>query len=150
MAGETSLTIVGRLTADPELRYTQDGKAVANFTIASNARIFDRTANEWKDGDPLFLTGSIWRDYAENVVASLVKGSHVIVVGQLIQRSYETKPTDGSAPQKRTVHELRVEHIGPALQYARATVHKIMKQDSDAAPSASIPALSGAAAEAPF
>lgn len=163
MAGETSLTIVGRLTADPELRYTQSGLPVANFTVASNARIFDRTTSEWKDGEPLFLRGSLWRDYAEHVAASLHKGDHVIVTGTLEQRAYETKPTDGSAPERRTAYELRVEHIGPVLQYARCQVQRIIKDpvavgggEQNSANGWNVPATAGApvaasaGAEAPF
>jgi len=117
MAGETPLTIVGNLTADPELRYTQNGLAVANFTIAATERTFDRQANDWKDGDPLFLRCSIWRDYAEHVAGSLTKGTRVIATGSLKQRSYETKEGE-----KRTVFELDVLEIGPALRFATAQV----------------------------
>lgn len=119
MAGETSLTVVGRLTADPELRYTQGGLAVANFTVASNARRFDRETNDWKDGDTLFLRCAVWREHAENVCGSLTKGDHVIVTGDLEQRSYETKEGE-----KRTSFELRVDQIGAALQYATVNVQR--------------------------
>jgi single-strand DNA-binding protein len=119
MAGETSLTVVGRLTADPEVRHTQGGLAVANFTVASNARRFDRENNDWKDGDTLFLRCAVWREHAENVAASLHKGDHVIVCGDLEQRNYETKEGE-----KRTAYELRVDQIGAALQYATVTIQR--------------------------
>ena len=117
MAGETIITVVGNLTADPELRYTQNGLAVANFTIASTPRNFDRASNEWKDGEALFLRASVWRDFAEHVAGSLTKGSRVIVTGRLKQRSYETKEGE-----KRTSMELEVDEIGPSLRYATAQV----------------------------
>ena len=116
MAGETIITVVGNLTADPELRYTQNGLAVANFTIASTPRTFDRQANEWKDGEALFLRASVWREFAEHVAGSLTKGSRVIASGRLKQRSYETKEGE-----KRTTIELEVDEIGPSLRYATAT-----------------------------
>jgi single-strand DNA-binding protein len=117
VAGETIITVVGNLTADPELRYTQNGLAVANFTIASTPRNFDRASNEWKDGEALFLRASVWRDFAEHVAGSLTKGSRVIVTGRLKQRSYETKEGE-----KRTSMELEVDEIGPSLRYATAQV----------------------------
>jgi single-strand DNA-binding protein len=117
MAGETIITVVGNLTSDPELRYTQNGLAVANFTIASTPRNFDRASNDWKDGDALFLRASVWREFAEHVAGSLTKGSRVIATGRLKQRSYETK--DG---EKRTSIELEVDEIGPSLRYATAQV----------------------------
>lgn len=117
MAGETIITVVGNLTADPELRYTQSGLAVANFTIASTPRTFDRQANEWKDGEALFLRASCWREFAEHVAGSLTKGSRVIASGRLKQRSYETKEGE-----KRTTIELEVDEIGPSLRYATASV----------------------------
>jgi single-strand DNA-binding protein len=117
MAGETIITVVGNLTSDPELRYTQNGLAVANFTIASTPRNFDRASNEWKDGEALFLRASVWRDFAEHVAGSLTKGSRVIVTGRLKQRSYETKEGE-----KRTSMELEVDEIGPSLRYATAQV----------------------------
>ena len=119
MAGETIITVVGNLTADPELRYTQNGLPVANFTIASTPRNFDRQANEWKDGEALFLRASVWREFAEHVAGSLTKGSRVIATGRLKQRSYETR--DG---EKRTAIELEVDEIGPSLRYATAKVTK--------------------------
>ncbi len=117
MAGETIITVVGNLTADPELRYTQNGLAVANFTIASTPRTFDRQSNEWKDGEALFLRASVWREFAEHVAGSLSKGSRVIATGRLKQRSYDDR--DG---QKRTSIELEVDEIGPSLRYATAQV----------------------------
>ena len=117
MAGETVITVVGNLTGDPELRYTQNGLAVANFTIASTPRNFDRAANDWKDGEALFLRASVWREFAEHVAGSLSKGSRVIATGRLKQRSYETKEGE-----KRTSIELEVDEIGPSLRYATAQV----------------------------
>ena len=119
MTGETIITVVGNLTADPELRYTQNGLAVANFTVASTPRVFDRQSNEMKDGEALFLRASCWRDMAEHVAGSLVKGSRVIVTGQLKQRSYETKEGE-----KRTSMELEVHEIGPSLRFATASVQR--------------------------
>lgn len=117
MAGETVITVVGNLTSDPELRYTQNGLAVANFTIASTPRNFDRAANDWKDGDALFLRASVWREFAEHVAGSLTKGARVVATGRLKQRSYETKEGE-----KRTSIELEVDEIGPSLRYATAQV----------------------------
>lgn len=117
MSGKTPITIVGNLTADPELRYTQSGLAVANFTIASTPRTFDKATNEWKDGEALFLRASIWREYAEHVASSLTKGTRVIAQGNLKQRSYETKEGE-----KRTSYELDVLEIGPSLRYATAAL----------------------------
>lgn len=117
MAGETIITVVGNLTADPELRYTQNGLAVANFTIASTPRNFDRASSEWKDGEALFLRASVWREFAENVAGTLTKGMRVMATGRLKQRSYETKEGE-----KRTTIELEVDEIGPSLRYAKATV----------------------------
>ena len=117
MAGETVITVVGNLTSDPELRYTQNGLAVANFTIASTPRNFDRASNEWKDGEALFLRASVWREFAEHVASSLTKGARVIATGRLRQRSYETKEGE-----KRTAIELEVDEIGPSLRYATASI----------------------------
>jgi single-strand DNA-binding protein len=117
VAGETVITVVGNLTSDPELRYTQNGLAVANFTIASTPRTFDRASNEWKDGEALFLRASVWREFAEHVAASLTKGSRVMAQGRLKQRSYETKEGE-----KRTSMELEIDEIGPSLRYATAQV----------------------------
>jgi len=122
MAGETVITVIGNLTGDPELRFTPAGAAVANFTVASTPRTFDRQANEWKDGETLFLRCSIWREAAENVAESLTKGMRVIVQGRLVQRSYETREGE-----KRTVVELQVDEIGPSLRYATAKVTRTQR-----------------------
>ncbi|KDA04733.1 single-stranded DNA-binding protein [Microbacterium sp. CH12i] len=114
---ETTLTLVGNLTADPELRQTQSGVAVASFTVASTPRNFDRAANEWKDGEALFLRCSAWRDLATNITASLTKGSRVIVTGRLQQRSYQDR--EGNS---RVSMELQVDEVGPSLRYATAQV----------------------------
>ncbi len=119
MAGDTVITVVGNLTADPELRFTPSGAAVANFTVASTPRTFDKNSNEWKDGEALFLRCSVWRQAAENVAESLQRGTAVIVQGRLKQRSYETKEGE-----KRTVYELDVEEVGPSLKFATAKVTK--------------------------
>jgi single-strand DNA-binding protein len=119
VAGDTVITVIGNLTADPELRFTPSGAAVANFTVASTPRTLDRQTNEWKDGEALFLRCSIWREAAENVAESLTRGSRVIVSGRLKQRSYETREGE-----KRTVVELEVDEIGPSLKYATAKVNK--------------------------
>jgi|SRR6476661_2816539 single-strand DNA-binding protein len=122
MAGETTITVIGNLTNDPELRFTPSGSAVANFTIASTPRTFDRQSNEWKDGETLFLRASVWREAAENVAESLTKGMRVIVNGRLKSRSYETKEGE-----KRTVIELEVDEIGPSLRYANAKVNRTQR-----------------------
>ncbi|WP_347349957.1 single-stranded DNA-binding protein [Intrasporangium sp.] len=122
MAGDTVITIIGNLTADPELRFTPSGAAVANFTVASTPRMFDRNNNEWKDGETLFLRCSIWRDAAENVAESLQKGMRVIASGRLKSRSYETKEGE-----KRTVIELEVDEIGPSLRSATAKVNRTQR-----------------------
>ena len=119
MAGDTTITVVGNLTADPELRFTPSGAAVANFTVASTPRIYDRQSGEWRDGDALFLRCNIWREAAENVAESLTRGSRVIVQGRLKQRSFETREGE-----KRTVVEVEVDEIGPSLRYATAKVNK--------------------------
>src|SRR5690242_2663124 len=119
MAGETPITVVGNLTADPELRFTPSGAAVANFTVASTPRTFDRQSNEWKDGEALFLNCSVWRQAAENAAESLVRGMRVIVQGNLKARSYETREGE-----KRTVFEIDVQEVGPSLKYATAKVQK--------------------------
>ncbi|TCK00691.1 single-stranded DNA-binding protein [Nocardia alba] len=119
MAGDTVITVIGNLTADPELRFTPAGAAVANFTVASTPRVFDRNSNEWKDGEALFLRCNIWREAAENVAESLTRGARVIVSGRLKQRSYETREGE-----KRTVVELEVDEVGPSLRYATAKVSK--------------------------
>jgi single-strand DNA-binding protein len=135
MAGETVITVVGNLTSDPELRYTQNGLAVANFTIASTPRNFDRAANEWKDGDALFLRASVWREFAEHVAGSLAKGSRVIATGRLKQRSYETKEGE-----KRTSMELEIDEIGPSLRYATAS---LTRAQSSSAPRSGAPVAAG-------
>ncbi|KQR00300.1 single-stranded DNA-binding protein [Arthrobacter sp. Leaf141] len=122
MAGETTITVIGNLTNDPELRFTPSGSAVANFTIASTPRTFDRQSNEWKDGETLFLRAAVWREAAENVAESLTKGMRVIVNGRLKSRSYETKEGE-----KRTVIELEVDEIGPSLRYANAKVNRTQR-----------------------
>jgi single-strand DNA-binding protein len=122
MAGETTITIVGNLTDDPELRFTPSGAAVAKFRIASTPRTLDRQSGEWKDGEPLFLACNIWRDAAEHVAESLQRGARVIVQGRLRQRSYETREGE-----KRTVYELEVDEIGPSLRYATAKVQKMAR-----------------------
>jgi single-strand DNA-binding protein len=145
MAGETVITVVGNLTADPELRYTQNGLAVANFTIASTPRSFDKASNDWKDGDTLFLRASVWREFAEQVAGSLTKGSRVIATGR---RSYETKEGE-----KRTSIELEVDEVGPSLRYATAQITRTSRdggggggnrgQSADEPWAASAPASSG-------
>lgn len=115
MAGDTVITVVGNITADPELRYTQNGLAVANFTIASTPSVYDRATNAFKDGDPLFLRASVWKEYAEHVAGSLTKGSRIIATGRLKQKSYETKEGE-----KRTSLELEIDEIGPSLRFGTA------------------------------
>jgi single-strand DNA-binding protein len=123
MAGETVITVVGNLVDDPELRFTPSGAAVANFRIASTPRTLDRQTNEWKDGDALFLSCSVWRQAAENVAESLQKGMRVVVQGRLKQRQYETREGE-----KRTVVELDVDEVGPSLKYATAKVSRTTRQ----------------------
>jgi single-strand DNA-binding protein len=122
MAGDTVLTVIGNITGDPELRFTPSGAAVANFTVASTPRAFDRQSNEWKDGETLFMRCSVWRDAAENVAESLQRGTRVIVSGRLKSRSYETKEGE-----KRTVIEMEVDEVGPSLRYASAKVTKTQR-----------------------
>jgi len=122
MAGETVITVVGNLTADPELRFTPSGAAVANFTVASTPRTFDRQSGEWKDGEALFLRCNVWRQPAENVAESLTRGMRVMVSGRLRQRSFETREGE-----KRTVIELDVDEIGPSLKYASAKVNRTQR-----------------------
>jgi single-strand DNA-binding protein len=119
MSGETTITVVGNLVADPELRFTPSGAAVANFTVASTPRTYDKNSQQWVDGEALFLRGSIWREAAENVAESLRKGDRVIVTGNLKQRSYET-----NNGEKRTAFELDAEEVAPSLKYATARVTK--------------------------
>ncbi len=122
MAGETPLTLVGNLTADPELRFTPSGAAVANFTVASTPRQFDRQTSEWKDGETVFMRCSIWRDAAENVAESLHRGTRVVVSGRLVSRSWET-----AEGEKRTVMEMQADEVGPSLKYATAQVTKAQR-----------------------
>lgn len=119
MAGETTLTVIGNLTSDAELRFTPSGSAVANFTVASTPRTFDKATNEWKDGEPLFLRCSVWNQQAENAAESLARGTRVVVTGRLRQRSYETKEGE-----KRIVVELQVDEVAPSLRYATARPQK--------------------------
>jgi len=151
MAGETIINVVGNLTADPELRYTQNGLPVANLTIASTPRTFDRQSNEWKDGEALFLRASIWREAAEHVAGSLTKGMRVIATGALKQRSYQDK--DGN---NRTAYELEIDEIGPSLRYATASVTRAAggnaqggQASAPAAQAATAPAAAAAPAAAP-
>jgi single-strand DNA-binding protein len=122
MAGDTTITLVGNLVDDPELRFTPSGAAVAKFRVASTNRYFDKNTNEWKDGDSLFLQCNIWRQAAENVAESLTKGMRVIVTGRLKQRSYETKEGE-----KRTVFEVEVDEVGPSLRNATAKVTRTQR-----------------------
>ena len=122
MAGETTITLIGNLTDDPELRFTPSGAAVAKFRVASTPRYLDRQTGEWRDGEPLFLTCNVWRQAAEHVAESLQRGTRVIVSGRLRQRSYETREGE-----KRTVFELEVDDIGPSLRYATAKVQKMTR-----------------------
>ena len=119
MAGETTITLVGNLTGDPELRFTPSGAAVANFTVASTPRTFDRQSNEWRDGDAMFINCSVWRQAAENAAETLTKGMRVIVQGRLKSRSYETREGE-----RRTVFEIEVDEVGPSLRYATAKVNR--------------------------
>ncbi|WP_022868888.1 single-stranded DNA-binding protein [Schaalia vaccimaxillae] len=123
MAGETVITVIGNLTADPELRWTPSGAAVADFTVASTPRTFDRASGEWRDGDTLFMRCSVWRDMAENVAESLRKGMRVIVQGRLTQRSYDT-----NQGERRTVVEMQVDEVGPSLRRAKAQVTRVQSQ----------------------
>ena len=122
MAGDTIITVIGNLTDDPELRFTPSGAAVAKFRVASTPRFFDKSSSEWKDGEPLFLSCTVWRQAAEHVAGSLQRGARVIVSGRLRQRSYETREGE-----KRTVIELEVDEIGPSLRYATAKVQKMSR-----------------------
>lgn len=122
-SGDTPITIVGTIVADPELRYTPSGAAVANFRVASNPRRYNSQTLQWEDGDPLFLACNVWRQAAENVAESLSKGMRVIVNGRLRQRSYETREGE-----KRTVYEVEVDEVGPSLKYATAQVTRVPSQ----------------------
>jgi single-strand DNA-binding protein len=145
MANETIITVVGNLTADPELRFTPSGAAVASFTIASTPRTYDRNTNEWKDGEALFLRCSIWRQAAENVAESLTRGMRVIASGRLKQRSFETREGE-----KRTVIELDVDEIGPSLRYASAKVNKTQRGSAGGFGSSGSPAAAAAPADDPW
>ncbi|RCW47075.1 single-strand binding protein [Halopolyspora algeriensis] len=135
MAGETVITVVGNLTADPELRFTPSGAAVANFTVASTPRFFDRQSGEWKDGEALFMRCNIWRQAAENVAETLTRGMRVVVQGRLRQRSFETKEGE-----KRTVVEMEADEVGPSLRYATAKVNKVSRGGGGSAGGAAAPA----------
>jgi single-strand DNA-binding protein len=132
MAGETVITVIGNLTADPELRFVPSGAAVANFTVASTPRTFDRQSGEWKDGEALFLRCNIWRQPAENAAESLRRGARVIVSGRLRQRSFETREGE-----KRTVMEMEVDEVGPSLRYATASVNKATRSNGSSGSSSS-------------
>lgn len=149
MAGDTQITVVGNLTADPELRFTQSGAAVASFTVASAPSHFDKASGKWVDDPALFMRCNVWRQVAENVAESLVRGARVIVAGRLKQRSFETKEGE-----KRTVIELDVDEIGPSLRYSTATVKKAERGQGNAAttsadPWGTAPATSGGFADEP-
>jgi single-strand DNA-binding protein len=128
-AGDTQITIAGNLVDDPELRFTPAGQPVARFRVASTPRYLDKSTNEWKDGDSLFLTCNVWRQAAENVAESLTRGTRVIVSGRLRQRSYETKEGE-----KRTVYEIEVDDVGPSLRNASAKVNKVARNGSGGGP----------------
>jgi single-strand DNA-binding protein len=129
MSGETAVTVVGNLTADPELRFLASGVAVANFTVATTPRTFDRDSGEWKDGDTTFLACTVWRQHAENVAETLTRGARVLLQGRLAQRSYETK-----GGEKRTVVELQVDEIGPSLRYATAKIIRAVRSGGSTIP----------------
>jgi single-strand DNA-binding protein len=141
MAGETTITVVGNLTDDPELRFTPSGAAVANFTVASTPRNFDKQTNEWTDGEAMFLRCSIWRQAAENVAESLQRGMRVVVQGRLKARSYETREGE-----KRTVFEIDVEEIGPSLKFATAKVNRVTRSGGGGYSGGSQPAQGGGGA----
>jgi len=121
MSGETQITVIGNLTGDPELRFIQSGATVVNFTVASTPRSFNKQTNEWQDGDTLFMRCALWREAAENVAESLTKGMRVVVVGNLVQRAFE------SNGEKRTVVEMQVEEVGPSLRYSTAKVTRVQR-----------------------
>jgi single-strand DNA-binding protein len=138
VAGETSITVIGNLTADPELRFTPSGVAVCNFTVATTPRQFDKSANEWRDGETMFLPCGVWREAAENVAESFRKGMRVIVSGRLKSRTFETKDGD-----KRTVIELDAEEVGPSLRYATAQVRRTQRTGGQGQPAGGQPAAGG-------
>jgi single-strand DNA-binding protein len=144
MAGETVITVVGNLTDDPELRFTPSGAAVANFTVASTPRNFNKQTNEWEDGEAMFLRCSIWRQAAENVAESLQRGMRVVVQGRLKARSYETREGE-----KRTVFEIDVEEIGPSLKFATAKVNRVSRSGGQGYSGGGAPSGGGASAGAP-
>ena len=144
MAGDTQITIIGNLTADPEMRYTPNGMAVARFTVASTPRTFDRQSNGWKDGDSLFLSCNAWRQLAENCAESLRKGMRVVVTGRLRQRSYETKQGE-----KRTVYEIEADEVGPSLRNATAKVIKADRSQPAGAAAGADPWASGGTSDQP-
>ena len=144
-AGDIVITVVGNLTNDPELRFTPSGAAVASFTVASNSRYLDKSTNEWKDSEPVYMRCSVWRQYAENVAESLTKGTRVIVNGRLKQRSYETREGE-----KRTVLEMEVDDVGPALRYATAKVNRIQREGGGGGFGGGAPAAGGAPADDPW
>jgi len=141
MAGETTLTIVGNLTGDPELRFTPTGHAVADFTVASTPRNYDRQTGEWRDGEPLFLRCTAWRQLAEHTAESLTRGTRVIVTGRLRQRSFEL--TEGVT---RTVTELDVDELGPSLRYSTARITKTTRTATPASSTTSEPTTTAASA----
>lgn len=143
MTGTTNLTIVGNLTADPELRYTQNGLPVANFTIAVTPRIFDKKTNEWKDQETKFVRASVWRQFAENVAASLSKGTRVVATGNLKQRNYQDR--EGN---QRSSMELEIDEIGASLKHATATVQRVQSGSGQPAGSWSVPATPAQSAPA--
>jgi single-strand DNA-binding protein len=134
MANETSITVVGNLTADPELRFTGQGTAMTKFTVASTPRVFDRTKNEYRDGEPLFLTCTAWRELAEHVAESLTKGARVVVVGRLRLSRWET-----DEGEKRSTYGLDVDEVGPSLRFALAKVSKMTRAKSDGFAPADVP-----------
>ncbi len=141
-AGDTTITIIGNLVNDPELRYTPTGQAVATFRVASTPRFMDRQTNEWKDGDSLFLSCNVWRQAAENVAESLQRGMRVIVSGRLRQRSYETKEGE-----KRTVYEVEVDEVGPSLRNASAKVNRSARSGSGSGAAAAAASAAGSLAK---
>lgn len=140
MANDTPITVVGNLTADPNLRFTGSGVAVVDFTVASTPRTFDRNSGQWRDGETLFLRCSAWRDYAENIADSLVKGTRVVVTGRLVQRNYEVEG------QKRTSYEIQVDEVGPALRYAKAQVTRNPRSEGGYGQGGGAPAAPAASA----
>jgi single-strand DNA-binding protein len=144
-SGDVPITIAGNLTADPELRYTPTGQAVAHFTVASTPRYLDKASNEWKDGDSLFLRCNVWRQAAENAAESLQRGMRVIVTGRLRQRSYETREGE-----KRTVYEVEVDDVGPSMRTASAQVTKPDRSGAGGGSGASTAAAAPVPADDPW